>query len=92
MADFKVLRGNRILVTRPEKDEVKVILSKEQQDAKDAEDLVKHTRLTVYAVGDLVTDINVGDEILAELSKGLVYKIGGKDRILLSVFDVILVW
>ena len=92
MADFKALRGNRILVNRPEKDEIKVILNKEAQEAKDAEDLIKHTRLKVYAVGDLVTDINVGDEILAELSKSLVYNIAGKDRILISTFDVILVW
>lgn len=93
MADFKSLRGNRILVTRPEEEEQsKVILTEEAKAARDEEKLRRHTRLEVYAVGDLVTDIQVGDEIMAELSKALIYNIGGKDRILLSTFDVILVW
>jgi len=96
MADFKSLRGNRILVTRPIREKSKFIVDKETDDALDAEYLVNLNRLTVYAVGNLVTDINVGDEILVDLSainnKPVIFEIDGKDRILISTFDVILVW
>ena len=96
MADFKSLRGNRILVTRPIREESKVILSSEAKEEADRQYLLEHNRLTVYAVGDLITDIKVGDEILVDLSaltnKAVIYNIGGSERILLSIFDVILVW
>ena len=96
MADFKQLRGNRLLLDLPEKEESKFILDKETEEAVDAEYLLKLNRLKVYAVGDLVTDIKVGDEILVDLSalsnKAVIYNIGGAERILLSIFDVILVW
>jgi len=49
----------------------------------------------VYAVGDLITDIKVGDEILvdpAALQKSPVIPIAGENKLLVSPFDVILVW
>jgi len=96
MADFKQLRGNRILLELPEREENKLILDDETKEALDAEYLLKLNKLTVYAVGDLVTDINVGDEVLVDLStlrgKSVKYVIGGKERLLVSPFDVILIW
>lgn len=96
MADFKLLRGNRILLDVPEKEESKVILDEETQADLEKEYLSKFDRLTVYAVGDLVTDINVGDEVLVDLSairgKSVKFTIGGKERLLVSPFDIILVW
>lgn len=96
MKDFKELRGNRILVTRPIREKSKVLMDKATEAALDAEHLQNFNRLEVYAVGNLVTDINVGDEILVDLSllnnKPVIHIIGGKQRILLSIFDIILVW
>jgi hypothetical protein len=96
MADFKQLRGNRLLLDLPEKEESKFILDKETEEAVDAEYLLKLNRLTVYSVGDLVTDINIGDEVLIDLSalrgKPVKFNIGGKERLLVSPFDVILIW
>ena len=58
--------------------------------------LKKMARLKVYAVGDLVTNISVGDEILVDpgsLSKSLVIPISDeKDVLLVSPFDIVHVW
>jgi len=54
------------------------------------------SKLTVYAVGDLVTNISVGDEILVDpssLSKSHVIPLSDElDVLLVSPFDVIHVW
>jgi hypothetical protein len=55
----------------------------------------KLNKLTVYAVGDGVSDIKAGDEILvdpASLQKSPVIPIGEENKLLVSPFDVILVW
>lgn len=95
MADFKQLRGNRILLDLPKKDEGKLIVDENTKEALEREMMQKLKRLTVYAAGDLITDIKVGDEILvdpAALSKAPVIPIGEDNKLLVSSFDVILVW
>jgi hypothetical protein len=95
MADFKKLLGNRILLNLPKKDEGKLIVDDNTKEALEKEMLQKLKRLTVHAVGDLVTNIKVGDEILvdpAALSKAPVIPIGEENKLLVTPFDVILVW
>jgi hypothetical protein len=95
MADFKLLRGNRLLLDLPKKEEGKLIVDENTKEALEKEMMQKLNKLTVYAVGDLVTDIKAGDEILvdpAALSKAPVLPIGGENKLLISPFDVILVW
>ena len=96
MADFKVLRGNRLLLDLPEKEESKVILDKETEATLNNEYLLKFDKLTVYAVGDLIIDIKAGDKVfvdpLALRSKIITVSICGKDKLVVSPFDVILVW
>lgn len=95
MADFKLLRGNRLLLDLPKKEEGKLIVDDNTKEALEREMVQKYKKLTVYSVGDLVTDINAGDEILvdpAALSKAPVIPIGEENKLLVSPFDVILVW
>jgi len=95
MADFKLLRGNRLLLDLPKKEEGKLIVDENTKEALEKEMMQKLNKLVVYAVGDLVTDIKAGDEILvdpAALSKAPVLPIGGENKLLISPFDVILVW
>jgi hypothetical protein len=95
MADFKQLRGNRLLLDLPKKDEGKLIVDDNTKEALEREMMQKLNKLTVYAVGDLITDIKVGDEILvdpAALHKAPVIPIAGENKLLVSPFDVILVW
>lgn len=95
MADFKQLRGNRLLLNLPKKEEGKLIVDENTKEALEKEMMQKLNKLTVYAVGDLVQDIKVGDEILvdpASLTKSPVIPIGDENKLLVSPFDVILVW
>lgn len=95
MADFKKLRGNRLLLDLPKKDEGKLIVDDNTKEALEREMMQKLNKLTVHAVGDLITDIKVGDEILvdpASLGKAPVILINGENKLLVSPFDVILVW
>ncbi len=95
MADFKQLRGNRLLLDLPKKEEGKLIVDENTKEALEKEMMQKLNKLTVYAVGDLVTDIKAGDEILVDptsLSKSPVIPIGEENKLLVSPFDVILVW
>lgn len=95
MADFKLLRGNRLLLDLPKKEEGKLIVDENTKEALEKEMMQKLNKLTVYSVGDLVTDIKAGDEILvdpAALSKSPVIPIGEENKLLVSPFDVILVW
>ena len=95
MKDFKQLRGNRLLLDLPKKEEGKLIVDDNTKEALEKEMMQKLNKLTVYAVGDLITDIKVGDEILvdpAALQKSPVIPIGEENKLLVSPFDVILVW
>ena len=95
MTDFKQLRGNRLLLDLPKKEEGKLIVDENTKEALEKEMMQKLNKLTVYAVGDLVTDIKAGDEILvdpASLQKSPVIPIAGENKLLVSPFDVILVW
>jgi hypothetical protein len=95
MADFKQLRGNRLLLNLPKKEEGKLIVDENTKEALEKEMMQKLNKLSVYAVGDLVTDIKPGDEILvdpASLQKSPVIPIGEENKLLVSPFDVILVW
>jgi hypothetical protein len=95
MADFKILRGNRLLLDLPKKEEGKLIVDENTKEALEKEMMQKLNKLTVYAVGDGVSDIKAGDEILvdpASLQKSPVIPIGEENKLLVSPFDVILVW
>jgi hypothetical protein len=95
MADFKLLRGNRLLLNLPKKEEGKLIVDENTKEALEKEMMQKLNKLTVYSVGDLVTDIKAGDQLLidpAALSKAPVIPIGEENKLLVSPFDVILIW
>ena len=62
MADFKQLRGNRLLLNLPKKEEGKLIVDENTKEALEKEMMQKLNKLSVYAVGDLVQDIKVGDD------------------------------
>jgi hypothetical protein len=95
MADFKKVLGNRILLDLPKKEEGKLIVDENTKEALEKEMMQKLNKLTVFAIGDNVTNVNVGDVILvdpASLTKAPVIPIGGENKLLISPFDVILIW
>ena len=73
--EFKKLRGNRVYLELPKKEESKLVVDENTKEALQKELLRKMSKLKVYAVGDLVTDIISGDEVLIDpnaLSKSLI--------------------
>jgi hypothetical protein len=95
MADFKYLLGNRILLDLPKKEEGKLIVDDNTKEALEREMVQKYNKLTVFATGDLVTNIPLDAQVLVHpeaLSKAPVIPIGDSNKLLISTFDVILVW
>ena len=95
MSDFKSLRGNRLLLNLPKKEEGKLIVDDNTKEALEREMVQKYNKLVVSSVGDLITDIKVGDTVLidpAALAKAPVIPIGDDNKLLVSPFDVILIW
>ena len=95
MANFKQLRGNRILLDLPKKEEGKLIVDENTKEALEREMIQKYQKLIVYAVGDVITDVKPGDSVLVDpssLSKAPVIPMGDDSKLLVSSFDVILVW
>lgn len=94
--EFKKLLGNRIYVEIPKKEESKLVVDENTKEALQREMLMKMSKLTVYAVGETVNNVAVGDVILvdpASLSKAHVIPLSDeKDVLLISPFDVIHVW
>jgi len=94
--EFKKLRGNRVYVEIPKKEESKLIVDENTKEALQKEMLKKMSKLTVYAVGDLVSDIKENDVVLVDPSKlkdALLIPISDEKNVLLvSSFDIIHVW
>jgi hypothetical protein len=92
---MKKLLGNRIFLEMPKKDESKLIVDENTKEALNKEMLKKMSKLTVHSVGDLVTTIKKGDVILVDpnhLQKCPIIDVEGNELILVSPFDVILIW
>lgn len=94
--EFKKLRGNRVYVEIPKKEESKLIVDENTKEALQKEMLKKMSKLTVYAVGELVTDIKEKDVVLVDpgkLKDALLIPVSDeKDVLLISPFDIIHIW
>ena len=89
------LLGNRIFLEMPKKEDSKLIVDENTKEALNKEMLKKLSKLKVNSVGDTVTNINIGDMVLVDpnhLQKCPIIEVEGKELILISPFDVILVW
>jgi hypothetical protein len=93
---YKKLLGNRIYVEVPKKEESKLIVDENTKEALQKEMLKKMSKLTVFDVGDLVTNVKPGDVVLVDPSKlreAMVIPLSDdKDVLLVSTFDVMHVW
>lgn len=94
--EFKKLRGNRVYLEIPEQKDSSLILTEEEKAEIVKKQLSSFSKLKVYAVGDLVTDIAVGDVVLmdpAKLQSCLIIKLSEKKEVMLvSPFDIVHVW
>jgi len=95
MADYKKLRGRRILVTKPVAKEHAFELDATTKASIEAEMMVKWTNLEVYAVGEDVTEVAPGDLVYLStysIQQAEIVEVGGALRLMLQEGDVSIIW
>ena len=94
---FKKLRGRTILVSIPERKKSGLELSAKDEEAIMADAAKLWSRLTVYAIGDKVEEVEVGDQVYvrtAALNMEHVERIDidGSIKLVLNEGDVVIIW
>lgn len=93
---FDQLFGNRIYLEIPKQEESKLVVDENTKEALQKELLKKMSKLKVYSVGDLITNINIGDVVLVHpdaLKQALIIPLSEEVSVLLvSPFDIIHRW
>jgi hypothetical protein len=97
MVPFKKLRGRTILLSVPERKKSVIELSSKDEEAIMAEAVKMWNKLTVFAVGDKVEEVSVGDQVYvrtASLNLEVVERIeiDGQTKLVLNEGDVIIIW
>jgi len=95
MNPFKTLRGRRILIEVPVKKESVITLSEKDQDALMYEAMKQWNKLTVYAIGDKVEEIAVGDSVyipVAQLETAEKVDIDGSVKLMFNEMDIAIIW
>jgi hypothetical protein len=85
------IRGKRVYLNMPEITEHKVSISPELKKQLQEEAVTKFDRLTVYAFGEGVEGLNVGDEVFVDpqgLRRGVVFKVEDKEKICVADYDI----
>lgn len=97
MTPFKKLRGRTILVDVPKRKESTIQLSAKDEDAIMQEAVKMWNKLVIYAIGDKVEDVSVGDVVYirtSSLNMETVERIDidGEVKLVLNEGDVVIVW
>ena len=97
MVPFKKLRGRTILLSIPERKKSAIQLTAKDEEALMAEAVKMWNKLTVYAVGDKVEEVSVGDQVYvrtASLNLEVVERIDidGETKLVLNEGDVVIIW
>ena len=95
MTPFKTLRGRRILIEVPVKKETTIKLSEKDTDALMYEAMKQWNRLTIYAVGDKVEDVKVGEAVyfaVGQLEHAEKVDIDGSVKLMLNEMDIAIIW
>ena len=97
MQPFKLLRGRTILLDVPKKKETGLQLSAKDEDAIMQEAMKMWSKLNVFAVGDKVEEVKVGDKVYVRtnaLNLEVVERIDidGETKLVLNEGDVVIIW
>jgi hypothetical protein len=97
MEPFKKLRGRTILLSIPERKKSVIELSSKDEEALMAEAVKMWNKLTVFAVGEKVEEVSVGDQVYvrtSSLNLEVVERIDidGQTKLVLNEGDVIIIW
>jgi hypothetical protein len=89
------VKGHRVLLNRPVKEERLIKLSPEMEEAMEFEELKKLKNLEVFAVGEEVQGINVGDKVyvqLMSLQSAELVEVEGNEKIMVRSSDIAIIW
>lgn len=90
-----ILKGKRVLLSRPVLEKSPIELSPEVQTSIDQSNMSKWTRLEVFAVGDLVTDIKPGNLVYlpkTALEQSDILEVEGDVKLMVSDFQIAIIW
>lgn len=89
------LKGKRVLLSRPVLEKSAIELTPEVQASLDQENMKKWTHLEVFAIGDQVTDINVGDVVYLPknaIEQCDILEVDGEVKLMTSDFQIAIIW
>lgn len=89
------LLGNRILLELPPKEESKLIVDENTKEALQKELMKKMSKLKVHSVGDTVQNILPGQVVLVDpeaLQKAKIIPLEDREVMLVSYFDIVMIW
>jgi hypothetical protein len=89
------LRGSRVLLNCPPRKDLGLHLSEEAQKEILIKELNEMTSLEVYAVGDAVKDVNVGDKVYISPSTIMhaeLIDVEENQKFLIREMDIVLIW
>ena len=92
---MKSLRGKRVLLTMPELKKSAVELSAKDEESIMQEAMKKWLKLEVFAVGDEVTDVKVGDKVYVQtyaLESGEKIEIDGVIKLMVTENAIAIIW
>jgi hypothetical protein len=94
---FKKLRGRTILLDIPQRKESTLQLTAKDEDALMADAMKLWSKLTVFAIGEKVEEVAVGDQVYIRTSALNMEQveridIDGAVKLVLNEGDVVIVW
>jgi predicted transcriptional regulator len=92
---FKKLNGVRVILSLPPRDTKGIELSPELKEELDREYAAQLDKLEVYAIGDAVEGIKIGDVVYVpteELKRGTFVTINEESKLIVNSMAIALVW
>lgn len=94
-----ILRGNRIMLDKPEKKQeegkLDLILTDEMEKQQEQDMMKEWTHLNVHAVGNEVSDIKAGDKVYVRthaLHNAEIIDMEGAIKMMVTVHDIVMIW
>lgn len=89
------VKGHRVLLNRPVREERLIQLTPEMEEELNMKELANLKRLEVYALGEEVTNVKVGDFVyvnLMYLQSAELVEVEGEEKIMVRDSDIAIVW
>jgi len=89
------VKGHRVLLNRPMREERLIQLTPEMEEELNMKELANLKRLEVYALGEEVTNVKVGDFVyvnLMYLQSAELVEVEGEEKIMVRDSDIAIVW